>query len=180
MTLAPQVRTLFFISAGVVCVLMLALLMTGLVYAKKPEGGVGPGGQAAPTSTPQERQWFAAAKNAMNGSCCSEADGYREGFAYPWGNAGDMRLVFSEWKPSTIEGEYEVRVLGKWYHVDKAHVVPCGKAGHKDFYGHELPDQQCNPTGGAVVWVILRTTGFTMVNRDIVDGIRCFAPGFQT
>ena len=153
-------------------ILFLGLILgVGYAWSAQPLG--------APVSTPEEKAWFQGAQNSMRGSCCSEADGYREGFAYPWGEKGDSRVVLQEWKNSDKEGEYEVKILDQWYHVNKENVVQCGPGKKDPRNGEELPNQQCNPTGGAVVWIIFPDHGFVH-NRDTVGGIRCFAPGFQS
>jgi hypothetical protein len=113
----------------------------------------------------------------MRGSCCDEADGYREGFAYPWTDG--ERIILDEWKPGKEEGTYEVKVLGKWYPVAKELVVQCGPNARDSRTNAPMPATPCNPTGGAVVWLIPKFAGFVIIPGEMA-GIRCFAPGFLT
>jgi hypothetical protein len=158
----------------IVLALMLAMLVLEVALtqarAEKPEG--------APPSTPQEARFFKSAINSMHGSCCDEGDGYREGLKYSLDHVeGDARIVLAEWKASDDKpGEYDAKILGHWMHVDKEHVVVCGKESVRNQYEQERP---CNPTGGAVVWLAFNWRNVQMNQLDKLSPsyVRCFAPG---
>jgi hypothetical protein len=150
------------------------LLSTFDVYADKPEG--------APESTPAEHNFFVGATDHNGLSCCSEADGYREGISYieklnaAYPHPGG--IILREWTASKdVPGGYRVNIAGIWKDVPPDHVV-------------KSPPNPPNVTGAAVVWVT-----FTFHNITINDGgggttykmtdnianmdVRCFSPGNQ-
>ncbi len=144
-------------------------LIASAVYAAKPTG--------APPSSESEQLWFQQAFIPGIGGCCSEADGFREGLHYPEERVNHPHpegIILREWKHSNIEGEYDIRVLDEWIHVEKKSVLP------------PIP---ANPTGGAVAFLVFNylwagqqgspyggyTPGYRTGNYKIY--LRCFAPG---
>ncbi len=144
-------------------------LIATAVYAAKPTG--------APPSSSAEVSWFQQAFIPGIGSCCSEADGFREGLNYPEERVNHPHpegIIVREWKHSDIPGEYDVKVLDTWIHVEKKNVLP------------PIP---ANPTGGAVAFLIFNYNYSYAPGANAFAGsnytrtgqysiyLRCFAPG---
>lgn len=80
---------------------------------------------------PHVVEWFKSARNKLGQSCCDDADGIREGVAYPW--SGGDRVVFTQWELRSTG--YWVEVIGHWVQVPQESII------------------RGNPVGVAVVWV---------------------------
>ena len=80
---------------------------------------------------PEVVEWFKSTRNGRGESCCDDADGIREGVAYPWGNRD--RVIFTQWELRSTG--YWVEVVGHWVQVPQENII------------------RDNPVGAAIVWV---------------------------
>ena len=110
------------------------LVTCGLLMAVPAATARDPDGYWAQNPSPYS-QWFRDWKNKAGGSCCGDADCFRE-------ESGKF-----EWRTSAIGEGYEVRILpnGQWMTVPDSAMNP----------------EHRNPTGGAVLcWNQSSVTGF--------------------
>src|ERR1700730_13399904 len=83
-------------------------------------------------NTPAQKEWFRAATGDNGGSCCDEADGFREGIEYPW--YGGTRIILEAW--DMRDDGYWAKITGQWIRIGYKNIV------------------LKNPLGLAVIWLM--------------------------